>query len=247
MKPRVPCWASCLSPQYHWSQVPVPAVQQAMRELFERWGLPQRLRVDHGAPWSTWADLPPALVLWWLGLGIEPIFNHVHRPTENARVERCNGLIEPWGEPTSCPDYPTWERRLIWLAQVQREEYPMGGQASRLAAHPELGAVQRPYQAAREGEQWQLARVWEYLAAGRWPRVVSKIGQIHLYGQPYRVGRAYVRQTVWVQVDAERGEWVVQGPDGQELIRHAAAQLTTARICQLQVAHPRPPSKKRKR
>ena len=85
------------------------------------------------------------------------------------------------------------------------------------------------------------------MAAGRWPRVVSKIGQIHVYGQPYRVGRAYIRQTVWVQLNAEHGEWVVQGPDGQALIRHPAGQLTAERICHLQVAHPRPPSKKRKR
>ena len=74
-------------------------MQQALRGLFVRWGLPQRLRVDNGAPWSTWADLPPALVLWWVGLGIEPIFNHRHCPTENAKVERCNGLIAAWGEP----------------------------------------------------------------------------------------------------------------------------------------------------
>src|SRR5438876_11413579 len=102
MKPPVPYWAWCLSPQYHWSQVPGPAVQQALRGLFVRWGLPQRLRVDNGAPWSAWADLPPALVLWWVGLGIEPIFNDRHCRTENAKVERCNGLIAAWGERGVC-------------------------------------------------------------------------------------------------------------------------------------------------
>jgi hypothetical protein len=33
---------------------------------------------------------------------------------------------------------------------------------------------------------------------------------------------------------------------GEELIRHAAEQLTAERICQLQVAHPRPLSHKEK-
>lgn len=80
--------------------MPAAAVQEALRRLFERWGLPARIRVDNAAPWSPWADLPAALALWWVGLGIEPIFNPVHCPKENAFVERCNGLIEPWGEPS---------------------------------------------------------------------------------------------------------------------------------------------------
>jgi hypothetical protein len=221
-------------------------VQQALRECFTQWGLPVRLRVDNGAPWANWSDLPPALVLWWLGLGIEPIWNHPHCPRENPKVERCNGLIDQWGEPQRCPDYAAWEHRLVWLAQVQREEYPAGGHSSRLAAHPELTQTQRPYAGDQEANQWQLTRVLRYLAPGRWPRWVSKIGQIHVYGQPYQVGRQYARQQVWVELDAERREWIVRAADGQELRRHPAAQFTAQRICQLQVAHPRPPHKNRK-
>lgn len=161
-------------------------------------------------------------------------------------MERCNGLIDQWGEPQRCPDYAEWERRLAWLAQVQREEYPVGGGASRLAAHPELAQPRQPYAIGEEASQWQLARVLDYLASGRWPRWVSKIGQIHVYGLPYRVGREYARQQVWVEVDPQHGEWVVRAAEGQELRRHPAAQLTAARICQLQVAHPRPPHKNRK-
>jgi hypothetical protein len=226
--------------------VPVAAVQQALRDLFGQWGLPERIRVDNGAPWANWSDLPPALVLWWLGLGIEPIWNHPHSPRENPKVERCNGLIAAWGEPGRCPDYAAWERRLVWLARVQREEYPAGGGPPRLAAHPELAQGSRLYRAASEATQWQLARVQRYLAQGRWPRVVSKIGQIHLYGHPYRVGGKYARQQVWVELEPERGEWLVRAEDGRELIRHPAAQLTAERICRLQVAHPRPPSRKKK-
>jgi hypothetical protein len=224
----------------------VAAVQQALRERFAQWGLPHRLRVDNGAPWANWSDLPPALVLWWIGLGIAPIWNHPHCPRENPKVERCNGLIDQWGEPPRCPDYATWERRLIWLARVQREEYPAGGSLSRLAAHPELAQRPRPYQIDQEADQWQLARVLQYLAPGRWPRLVSKIGQIHLYGQPYRVGAKYARQQVWVELAPEPCEWVVRADDGQELRRHPASQLTAERICHLQVAHPRPPHRQRK-
>src|SRR5260370_35103991 len=106
---RFPGWRC--SPLCQWSQVRVAAVQQALRERFAQWGLPARIRVDNGVPWATWSDPPRALVLWWLGLGIEPLWNHPHSPREDPKVERSNGLIDAWGEPSRCPDYPARERR----------------------------------------------------------------------------------------------------------------------------------------
>ncbi len=72
--------------------MPAQHVQEMTRLLFERWGLPERIGVDNGTPWASWSDVPTALALWWIGLGIGVIFNHVHCPKENAFVERCNGL-----------------------------------------------------------------------------------------------------------------------------------------------------------
>jgi hypothetical protein len=226
--------------------VPVPQVQQTMRGWFARWGLPERIRLDNGLPWRTRTDLPPALVRWWLGLGITPLFNPPRRPTKNPFVERCNGLIDTWGEPSRCPDPAAWEQTLTRLCQVQREEYETAPGRTRLAAHPELGQVRRPYQAEREAEQWEFRRVTAYLAEGRWPRWVSKAGQIHVYGQLYQVGRRYAGEQVWVKLDPERVEWVIRHRDGTELSRHRAAQLTRERICQLQVAVPQSRKQKEK-
>src|SRR5579872_5091398 len=111
MKPREPCWEPRFSPLFYWTQVPETQVQARMRPLFERWGLPERIRVDNGAPWGGWSDLAPALALWWVGLGITPIWNHPHCPKENAFVERCNGLVGSWAEPSLCPDWPTWQQK----------------------------------------------------------------------------------------------------------------------------------------
>jgi hypothetical protein len=217
-----------------------------MRGWFARWGLPVRIRVDNGNPWSNRTELPPALALWWVGLGIEPIWNPPRCPTANPFVERCNGLLDTWGEPGSCRDAAAWEAKLWDLCRIQREEYETAPGCTRLAAHPELRQVRRPYQEANEGEQWQLTRVLTYLAQGRWPRKVSKSRQITLYGQPYHVRGGLAREPVWVQLDAETVEWVVRREDGSELARHAAQQMTTERICQLKVAHPRPLSQKEK-
>lgn len=221
------------------------AVQQALRPLFERWGLPERIRVDNGVPWGPGPDLPPPLVLWWIGLGIAPIWNHAHRPTENAKVERCNGTVNRWGEPGRCADYAAWEAKLAWVATVQREAYPSVQGQSRLAAHPGLQASGRTYTAAEEASQWELGRVRSYLAPGLWPRQVSVSRQISLYGQAYRVREGTAGQPVWVQFDAATGEWVVQGEDGQELARHPAEQITAARIRQLQVAKPHASGRRR--
>jgi hypothetical protein len=247
MKPVVPCWEWCLSPQYRWSQVGVPQVQQALRELFARWGLPDRIRVDNGVPWGSGADLPAPLALWWLGLGIGVIWNHPYRPTENAKVERQNGTVQRWGEPEQCADWAAWEKKLRWLVRVQGEEYQEGRPLPRLAAHPQLRQRRRDYQMATEASQWELERVIGQLAQGAWPRQVSQRGQISLYGKAYQVGAAVGGQTVWVRLDAATRAWVVEGSEGQELRRHPADQLTVERICQLQVSQPHASSRKPRR
>lgn len=209
--------------------------------------MPARIRVDNGAPWSTCKDLPTALALWWVGLGIEPIFNHRHCPKENTFVERCNGLIDPWGEPSQCADFAAWQQKLAWVEQMQRETYPAKEGKSRLAAYPDLRCNPRRYSAAQEPTLWQIERVRSYLAQGRWPRLVSKIGQITLYGRAYSIGHKYAHQQVWLRFDPMTNEWVVQQEDGTELTRRPAQQITPESICQLKVAHPRPPSIKKKR
>jgi hypothetical protein len=227
--------------------VSIAAVQAVWRSLFERWGRPERLRVDNGAPWGPGDDLPPPLALWLIGLGIAPLWNPPHRPTANAKVERTNGTVNRWAEPARCPDYPTWEEKLAWAARVQREEYPAVGGESRLAAHPELSAQPRPYRREAEEAEWQLERVTSHLGQGKWRRQVSQRGQISIYGKAYEVGRACGGQSVWVRLDAATGEWVIEGKEGEELRRHAAEQITAARIRDLMVSKPHASSQKRSR
>lgn len=227
--------------------VTIPAVQQALRSLFERWGLPARLRVDNGPPWGPGSDLPPVLILWAVGLGIRPIWNRPAHPTENAKVERQNGTIQRWGEPALIAHFAAWETRLEWVARMQREECPTDAGPTRREAHPGLWVRQRPYEAERESEQWRMERVRAYLAEWEWPRQVSQKGQISIYGKAYRVGEAHGGQPVWLRFDAATHEWVVRAKEGEELARHGADQITTERICQLRVSKPHACSKKRRR
>jgi hypothetical protein len=227
--------------------VPILAVQQALRVLFERWGLPAQLRMDNGPPWGPGTDLPPVLILWAVGLGIQPIWNRPARPTQNAKVERQNGTIQRWGEPALIADFVAWESRLEWVERMQREGFPTDAGPTRVEAHPGLLVPRQRYGASRESEQWQLERVTAYLAQWAWPRKVSPKGQISIYGKAYRVGEEYGGQPVWLRFDAATHEWVVWDAEGQELVRHAADQITTERICQLRISKPHASSQKRRR
>jgi hypothetical protein len=212
-------------------------VQAFLRQVFSEWGLPERLRVDNGVPWGSWNDLPPALALWWIGLGISTIWNHPHSPEENCFVERANGLLDQWGEPSSCRSLAEWSERIKWLIRTQREEYPAKAGQSRAAAYPSLYRNPRRYLEADEDSQWDLRRVQAYLAQGRWARQVSTVGQITLYNRAYSVGRAHAGCQVWVGYDLASCSWVIVDERGQELVRHSASEITAERIHRLSVSY----------
>ena len=220
-------------------QIPVPLVRAWLRQAFARWGLPERLRVDNGWPWGNHNDLPTALALWLLGLGVDLIWNRPGRPQENGKVERHHGLIDQWGEPKQCPDWATWEQRIAWVVRMQREVYPAVGGKSRLAAHPAL--LQNPRRYGKETEAaWDERRVYAWFAGGLWRRRVGKKGQVTLYHRTYSVGCRHAGQQVFVRLDPETVSWVIQDHRGQELGRYPAAELARERILALDVSFRKP-------
>lgn len=215
-----------------------------MRRFFAERGLPARLRVDNGHPWGSPRDLPTDLALWLIGLGIEVHWNRPRRCQENGVVERGHGVLARWSEPATCRDGDELAARLEQAAALQREAYPTGrGRGSRLAAYPALAAGGRPYDPARERRQWDVRRVWRWLGARHWRRVVDKVGRISLYNRPVGVGRRWAGQTVVVTFDPDRREWVVHDARGAELGRRPAPELSRQRIWTMTVAgrRTRPP------
>jgi hypothetical protein len=212
-------------------------VQEALRELFERWGLPERVRVDNGWPWGSSSGLPPFLALWLVGLGVGVIHNPARSPQDNGKVERFHGLIEPWAEPESCPNFATWQERLSWLSKVQRERYPAVGSLSRLEAFPSLLTIARPYASQQEVGRWSLELVKTYLAQGRWRRRVDKVGRIKVYNRVYGVGRPYKGQDVFVSFDSLAAAWVIRDKAGREITRQVAREITVESIVNLEVSH----------
>jgi hypothetical protein len=211
-------------------------VQAALRTIFARWGLPKRMRVDNGAPWGSFGDLPPALALWLIGLGVEVIWNRPGHAQENGRVERTHGVIAQWAEPERCAGVLVLQRHVEWAIEIQREKYPAINGQSRSQAYPTLLDGARFYDPSQEEALWDLERVHVFLAQGVGSRRVSKVGRISLYNRDYPVGRPYARQDVSVRFDAVSREWVILDNQGDEIVRHAPKEISRERILALDVS-----------
>jgi hypothetical protein len=208
-------------------------VQRELRAAFGRWGQPQQVRVDNGKPWGSWSDLPPALALWLIGLGIELVWNPPRQPQYNGVVERSQGTAKRWAEPERCATVAELQERLRADDALQREHYPFQGGHSRWAVFPGLAHSGRPYPAGDEASSWDLSRVLEHLAGYAVPRRVDQSGKVSVYNHGLYVGTMHRGQTVYLMVDPQRREWLFVAPDGRQLRALPAEELTAERICTL--------------
>ena len=214
-------------------------MQQHLRASFARWGLPRRLRVDNGKPWGSWSDLPPALALWLIGLGIDLVWNDPRRPQQNGVIERSQGTAKRWAEPHTCDNVAQLQSRLDEDDRLQRERYPLAQGRSRWELFPELAHTGRTYQEASEAERWSLQRVWEHLAGYAVPRRVDGQGKVSVYNRNLYVGVVHKGKQVYVQFDPEQQQWLISDRAGQQLRTQPAPEISAASIRSLQMMGPK--------
>jgi hypothetical protein len=234
-----PCSGRRFSPLGFWTQVDPRATQATLRSAFQRWGLPERLRVDNGAPRGSRGDLPTDLVCWLAGLGVAVSANAPRCPQANGVVERGQGVGKQWCEPWTCESAGELQRRLEEMDRVQREVYPTRSGRSRLAAEPGLEHSGRVYDPAEDDSVWDLQEVWELVGSHRVPRQVDRGGKLSVDNRPYSVGPAWAGRTVWVGFDAVQGHWTIQDERGYEIRRHPASELSRESVCGMEVTHRR--------
>ena len=207
-------------------------VQADLRALFCRWGLPDTLRMDRDAVFvgSCRLEWPGTLLLWLIGLGVQPIINRAYRPTDNAIVER---------------NHQTWQAHVLEgsvyaeLSEIQaateqafaaRREYLPSRHAGCerrpfLVAFPQLAKPRRPYVEAEERAHFAVARLDAYLSEWKWRRTVDVRGQISLADRNYKLGTAYCGQSVRVCFDPSDRRLVCAEASGQELRRVQVPEL----------------------
>jgi hypothetical protein len=210
-------------------------VQQQLRAAFTRWGLPRHLRVDNGKPWGSWNDLPPALALWLIGLGIDVVWNDPRRPQQNGVVERSQGTGKRWAEPHRCHSVAELQSRLDEDDCLQRERYPLQQGKSRWDLFAGLAHSGRCYAAADEAYQWDLQRVRDHLAGYAVPRQVDCQGKVSVYNRNLYVGVVHASKQVCVQYDPEQEHWLVSDAAGRELRTKPAPEISAESIRNLQV------------
>jgi len=209
----------------------VTDARDALRRQLCRWGLPRGLRLDNGVPWGNWNDLPTAFALWLVGLGLALHFNDPGCPTQNPKIERAQGTAQRWGEPQGCDSVAQLQANLDEADRIHREEYvtpPAAG--SRLELFPDLRHSGRRYTVTQEEHTWSLGRVEQYLAEHVAVRKVSATGHVTVYDHGRYVGQQYAGGYVQVQYDPQRHGWLIADPEGRELRRHPAPEITREHI-----------------
>jgi hypothetical protein len=212
-------------------------VQQDLRQVFAQWGLPDSLRMDRDPLWvgSSRLEFPSFLLLWLVGLGVTPVINRSHRPTDNAQVERCNGI---WVEHVARGADPAFWHHLQQQTDAAWHDrrHCLPSRNPRCAGKPPALAVpalltpRRPFSTADETDCFDLQRVLAYLASWRWQRVVDVTGQISLGKYNRRIlpqrPRLRLRQLVAIHFDPLHQHFVACDLDGKPLSTFTLPHLT---------------------
>jgi len=212
-------------------------VQRDLRRVFAQWGLPDAIRMDRDPLFigsARW-DWPGTLLLWLVGLGVQPIVNRAYRPTDNAMVERSHRTWQ--GDVMTGRRFPdltilqvesdqALEDRRLYLRSRHRGCHGMPP----AVAYPELLAPRRAYHPEAERELFDLGRVDAYLVQWEWRRRADVTGKISLANRNLLVGRHYRGQVVKVRFDANTRQFVCLSAAQEEIARLQLVEVSLDHI-----------------
>lgn len=163
-------------------------VRQAMQRCFERYGLPQVIRVDNGPPFGGNGALGLSqLSVWWLRLNIRVEFGRRARPQDNAGHEQMHRVLKA---ETACPPARTGseqQKRSEQWRKHYNQQRPHEALNQQVPAHY--------YHPSRRHFPNQLPP-WHYPTRNWEVRRVHTKGQIKWQGRLRFIGRAFVGQ--WI-------------------------------------------------
>lgn len=188
-------------PRAHISKPATADYYVTLRRAFLTYGLPKRLSLDHDTVFfdnTSPSPFPTRLHLWLLGLGIDIVFTRIRRPTDHASIERTHQTMTNQallGQTYRSPD-GLWaeldERRAVLNQflpiRVLNRQAP-------LEAYPQAVFSGRAYRPEWEEALFDLRRVYQYLAQGRWFRYNNR-GCVRLGTYDYYLDYHYDKQTV---------------------------------------------------
>jgi hypothetical protein len=197
-------------PCLHTTNPPLETYQLTLRRAFLTPGLPRGISFDHGTVFfdnTTTSPFPTRLHLWLLALGVAVRFTRIRRPTDHAKIERMHQTMtlqallgQDWAD--SVQLWQGFDARRKRLNQDIPSRV-LDGQA-RLQASPNATHSGRDYRPAWEANLLDLNRVYQYLARGRWFRLVKADSCLALGGIDYSIGKPLRGQAMEISFDAQQ-------------------------------------------
>ena len=199
--------------------------QTALRLAFTDYGLPECIQADRAAVFydnRAKSAFPTRFHLWLIALGIELCFSRPRTPTDQAITERSHQL---WDQ--QClqgQTFSTWDelfRALCKRRSFLNQRLPCAslGNQPILTVFPEAAHSGRQYRPEYEHELLDLSRIWQYLAKGKWFRLVSKAGTFSIGGQQYYLDYTLAGQQVELSFDPDLSAFACHNEPG-DLIAH---------------------------
>jgi len=208
-------------------------VQADLRQVFAQWGRPDALRMDRDPLFvgSSRLEWPGIVLLWLVGLGVQPIINRAYRPTDNAMVERSHRTwksdVLVGGRFVDLVAVQTRSDQALEDRRVYLPSRHRGCQGQPPAvAFPQLMRPRRAYHPHQERALFDLRRVDRYLAQWEWRRQVDVTGKISLADRNHRVGRQYRGQVVKVHFDPRTREFVCCAVPDKEIARFRLTEVS---------------------
>jgi putative transposase len=162
-------------------------VRRYFQTLFQRYGQPKVIRVDHGAPFAGVGPLELSrLSAWWLRLGIQVEFTRRACPQDNGAHEQMHRIYKADLATPSAATPPAQQRRSTSWTRYYNEHRPHEALGQRVPAqlyHKSRRPYRGPLQPLRYPQRWRIRRV-------------SSRGFIHWRGRARGLGRAFSGENI---------------------------------------------------
>lgn len=196
------------------SQIELQQGVASVNQAFERWGLPECIKIDNGQPFVSprYRDVPTKAKLWWIGLGIKVIQNPPRLPQENGIVECLQGTCCRWTNPNSCTNVEELQKALDETSDFQRNHYeiPALKNKTRKELYPDLALNPRKY----NPNNFDINKVHEYLSKKVWQRKATSIGRISFFGENIHIGRPFSGVEIFITFDPIEKQWIFRNKKG---------------------------------
>ena len=206
--------------------------QVVLRRAFLRYGLPERVSLDHDSVFydnASASPYPTTLHLWLIALGVEVRFIQQKPPAEHSVIERAHQTMNQQAVAgQTFADDSALQQSLSDRLDFLNCRFPsrsLGGQPP-LVACPEAQHSGRPYRLEWEEDMLDMQRVYDYLAKGRWFRRTSSSGQFSLGSHRYNVGKDLGDQTLEITFDSQTRQLKCLSEGGSREIRLPVQGLT---------------------